>query len=498
MNSELNSRGNQLIVLLAVVVIALALLLTAVTHLRPVTTPEVQTSQPTLAAVAVLPTAVPSPSGTPTIPPTLPAPTTAAPTAAAPTAVPPTATFIPTPQPITHRVAAGEVLLGIAARYGVSVEAIVAQNGLANADAIWEGQTLLIPLTGEATAVAATAVPAPATITVTMTAVVEPTAVAPLISPPTAAAPAAWPPSLISGDLDANYPLLFTTTSGQVRLHYQPDTYPQGQMAWLAPAVDQIWAETQQALGGSLGRPIDVYLAGTWFGVNPALQGFTQSWEYRSFVLVNGAFADGETLYIIAHELTHIAATHLLGAPAATMLHEGLALHLPQPYLTQQAGYLPHTQICAAILPTTAFKTATQMSAMGYNTAGFGGHIRSFFHYTLSGCFVAYLLETYGFDAFARLYSSGDYEGVYGRSLAALDQEWQVWLAAMPVTVDGAQLAAMETAVVQTYETFLTAVAAGEPMSWDAYLRLNRARQLVHQGNFAGAEVELGRMRDDG
>lgn len=480
MNSELNSRGNQLIALLAVVVIVLALLLTAVIHLRPANTPAAATPPPTAVASAVLPTAVPSPSSTPTATPTLPAPTAVAPTATIPATS--------SPQTITHLVAAGEVLLGIAARYGVSVEAIVAQNGLASADAIWEGQPLLIPLTG-----AETAVPIPTTITVTATtAVVAATAVAPPISP-TTAAPAAWPPSLISGDLDANYPLLLTTASGQVRLHYQPATYPQGQMTWLAPAVDQIWAETQQVLGGSLGRPIDVYLAGTWFGVNPALQGFTQSWEYRSFVLVNGAFADGETLYIIAHELTHIAATHLLGAPAATMLHEGLALHLPQSYLTQQAGYLPYTQICAAILPTPAFKTAAQMSGMGYNTAGFGGHIRTFFHYNLSGCFVAYLLETYGFDAFARLYSSGDYEEVYGRSLAALDQEWQAWLAALPVTVDGARLVVLETAVVQTYETFLTAVIAGQQPDWNAYLRLNRARQLVHQGDFAGAEAALGR-----
>lgn len=49
--------------------------------------------------------------------------------------------------------------------------------------------------------------------------------------------------------------------------------------------------------------------------------------------------------------------------------------------------------------------------------------------------FVEYLLDTYGRDAFDRLYVSGarapgsaNYQGVYSKDLATLEQEWQAWV----------------------------------------------------------------------
>ncbi len=47
-----------------------------------------------------------------------------------------------------HYVRLGESLYGIAAQYGVSVEAILAQNGLVNPDMIYVGQALVIPTGG--------------------------------------------------------------------------------------------------------------------------------------------------------------------------------------------------------------------------------------------------------------------------------------------------------------------------------------------------------------
>ncbi len=44
-----------------------------------------------------------------------------------------------------HVVAAGESLLGIAVRYGVTVEEILALNQLDNPDSIFIGQELIIP-----------------------------------------------------------------------------------------------------------------------------------------------------------------------------------------------------------------------------------------------------------------------------------------------------------------------------------------------------------------
>ncbi len=56
---------------------------------------------------------------------------------------PPTETPTPVP-PIEYTVVAGDTLLAIAVEYGVSVDELIAYNGL-DSDAIGEGQTLLIP-----------------------------------------------------------------------------------------------------------------------------------------------------------------------------------------------------------------------------------------------------------------------------------------------------------------------------------------------------------------
>ncbi len=66
-----------------------------------------------------------------------PAPTTAAGTAAG-----------GAQQTTTYIVQRGDILSRIAARYGVTVQYLVRLNGLANADAIYTGQRLLVPATG--------------------------------------------------------------------------------------------------------------------------------------------------------------------------------------------------------------------------------------------------------------------------------------------------------------------------------------------------------------
>src|SRR5258708_3751609 len=52
---------------------------------------------------------------------------------------------------VIHVVQAGETLTSIANYYGVSIDAIVAANKLASADAIFVGQRLIIPLGGSST-----------------------------------------------------------------------------------------------------------------------------------------------------------------------------------------------------------------------------------------------------------------------------------------------------------------------------------------------------------
>lgn len=484
------SRAKHLIIILTAVIIIAVLALVALESL-----PNSQTTAlPTAAPLADLPAptqivVVPSPTPLPTAPPVAPQATVTQTPALSmvETAVPtPTIVFTETAVspavPLTHTVQSGETLSGIAQKYGLTIDEITAINDLDDPNALSLNEILNLPPNALTQPSSQPTLAPTQTLTAT-TAVSTPFPL--LLRPPD------WPPSLTGDEVATNYPLTYNVPSGQITLHYQPNTYPDQHIRELSQTIDDSWTDIQTQLGKPFPRRIDVYLAGTLFAINPALQGLTQSWDYRSFILVNGAFAPGEAHYILAHELTHIASTHLLGPASSPMIHEGLAVHLPQASLTEQAGYLPHTEVCAAILDTPAFKTAVRMNDFSYGSYGFGGHISTFFHYNLAGCFVTYLIETYGLEKFDWVYETGDYEGVYGRSLAQLDQEWQAWLTAVPLTVDATQFSNSVNNVAAAYQEYTTASAGGIHANWDAYLHLNRARLAANQGNLTEAKTEL-------
>ena len=395
----------------------------------------------------------------------------------------------PTPEVISHEVVAGDTLFGLAIEYGVTLEEIVAQNDLADINSLMPGQILIIPIATNSGTPLPTASPIDTN----------------LASPPSGEETSQsetpfgsgigqtsdWGPSIISGDIEANYPLEQTTASGAFRIHYQPRTFADENVDWLMPAIDVIWGELESQLGGTLDQQVDLYLAGTLFSINPTLQGYTQSGFYRTFILVDGANDRGEAEYMLAHELAHILSTYTLGPPYAPMIHEGLALYLPQKVLTQNTGYLSYQEICALAFQTPSFKSASELDELAYSATGFGGHIRTFFNYNLSGCFVGYLIETYGLDQLNQVYDTGDYASVYGRTLAELDAEWQASLSGVQISIDPLQFRDLVDEVAQAYDVYVARSPNGAHANWDAYLHLNQARLAVNRGQLEQARNEL-------
>lgn len=118
--------------------------------LPPTRTPRPTFERPEPASVAriVLPTSSPYPTKTP-FPPVTSTPTARLQMTASttPTASPqPLPTIVPTPVTLTHTVQVGEILLAIAGRYGVTVQALIEANDIANPDLIFVGQVLIIPV----------------------------------------------------------------------------------------------------------------------------------------------------------------------------------------------------------------------------------------------------------------------------------------------------------------------------------------------------------------
>lgn len=106
-------------------------------------------------AISATPTRTPKPTftpdlgafalvtATPTPRPLTPTPTSVGLSTPTPEATP---TATPTPSLVTHVVQAGETLLDIAIRYGVTQDALLRANNLASPDRIYAGQSLLIPV----------------------------------------------------------------------------------------------------------------------------------------------------------------------------------------------------------------------------------------------------------------------------------------------------------------------------------------------------------------
>ncbi len=98
------------------------------------------------AEVPAVATATPPATPTRTVAPTsTPTPTPTQILTSTPTAETPTATITPEPA-VRHTVAAGEVLSAIAAQYGVTVDAIMEANELADPNRLEVGQVLIIPV----------------------------------------------------------------------------------------------------------------------------------------------------------------------------------------------------------------------------------------------------------------------------------------------------------------------------------------------------------------
>lgn len=480
---------------------------------------------------ATKPTAAvtPSPTVTPVIPsltimPTLPAiETTVAPAIVATntTPAPATATSEPVTQPAgtpaMHEVRAGETLGEIALQYGVSVEALLAENGLDSADFIQIGQELKVPTAETEAATATTSLPSDARIhivkdgdtlggialqyDVTVEALKEandldsdiiqvgqeltiPGDDAPATIPETGAtADETWQPSILTGDLATAYSQ--TEVHGRYTLHYPPGSQPARELDAVLAMVDTAMAQIEVPLGIQLGGTFDVYVAESLFaGEDVALRGRSFSSQRRLFFLWDGTGDDADRQYIITHEATHTFTWNAIAQPASVMLHEGVAVYTGMPNY-ENAGYINLDDFCAVFYRAERLPLPT-------GTMDFQGHIYDLTTYYSAGSFVRYLIQTYGAEKFTQLYPSGDYVAVYDKDLHSLQEAWLAQLAAreLPANLDASALIQYVDEVGQNYRQLFSGFS-GTPTEMRAYRALDKARTSTLAGHFTDARTYL-------
>lgn len=137
---------------------------------------------------------------------------------------------------------------------------------------------------------------------------------------------------------------------------------------------------------------------------------------------------------VLKHELAHAVAAAMAPGP----LHvTARAAVLPVPGLIEGAAVAaawegegestPH-QWSRAMLEAGMAPRMGDLAGLGFFASA------SVTAYTAAGSFCRWLHDSFGAERFRRLYATGDFAGVYGRPLAALESEWHGFLRSVPVS----------------------------------------------------------------
>ncbi len=279
------------------------------------------------------------------------------------------------------------------------------------------------------------------------------------------------------------YPLTFTAE--RFTMHYQPDTPAARDPEHVAELVQTALNHIEETVQVTLADSFDVYVAGSLFAPDDtALRGRSFSEQRRNFYLYDDTGTPEERDYLMTHELTHLVAWNTIGKPESVMLHEGLAVYTGIPAM-EAAGFVPLEHFCAA------YHEAGQLPRLTENRS-YLGHIRDLDLYFAAGCFATHLIDEYGMADFKQLFTSADYPGTYGRTLAQLEREWRETLdaAADDLTFDPEDLVTSVDKVADAYDLLFTDFG-GTKAQMEAYRVLDQARIAILQGRVADTQTHL-------
>ena len=451
---------------------------------------------------AVLPSATPQPTAT-----ALPATLTPPPSAT----VTLTKTPAPSETPVLYQVKAGDTLTKIANLFQVDVAEIIHANTL-QGDQIKTGQVIRIP--GRVSAAAQTSVPSATPQngfdthpgdTLASIAVARGVAVADLraenfmigdafipgqrlLGPlPGAAQAADWHYSALHVDPGSAYPLSYVQE--KFTLFYAARSLTAIDPQSVAGLITRAIRNDETLFARPLSRPFKVYSAGSLFEPpNNNLRGQSFSAVRQTFILQDGTGSADDQQYIFAHELTHMYMWNTFGVPSSTLISEGTAVYAGMQAISS-GPYLPLKTFCSLYLQE---KTLPHMTG----SLSFAGHNYDLPNYYAAGCFVQYLVETYGPEKLGILYPSGNFESVYGHPLPWLDQAWRANLAQVSaeVNLDPGVYFALGKSITGQYRLFFPSFTWSTARV-NAYRELDQARVLFLQGEVDGANQALERYR---
>lgn len=395
----------------------------------------------------------------------------AMPVLGATTAVLPTPTVQIQTETVTHTVEAGETLLAIALDYDVTLEDLVEANAIDDPDFINIGTVLTVPIP-----VSSEVGGAVLTATVVPTGTMVPELPLTLATPPsvTVAMLSAGYPSALEGELTEAYPV--TEDTLRFAIHYTPGTYPEEDIDSVSLMLQGALGYIEAVFGSDIEGSFDVYVAGSPFAPpNQVLRARSVSASRHLFILHDGTGSRADQLYGATRAMTRLFAWNVFGRPVSAMLSEGVAVYAGSTAIAD-AGHVPVQSFCRA------YQIADALPRVSSGLL-FEDYVGDLPNYCAAGCFVGYLIESYGVDKFAQLYPTGRYSEVYGKTLATLESEWRAALAdgVSDAELDPDALIAGVQDVSAAYGALFADFEDNEA-AWEAYLALDAARMALMEG----------------
>lgn len=266
-------------------------------------------------------------------------------------------------------------------------------------------------------------------------------------------------------------------------IHYIPKTYPAIDPLALAFLFENGLTNAEKIFGRPFNLEFDIFAAGNFFEApNQYLRGHSFGKDLYLVFLHDGSGDAVDQQYLAAHEITHFYMWNTFGQPYSYLLSEGAAVYSGKEAVQGQ-GTLPLEEFCkaydvAGVLPQISDKELT-----------YRGQNNDLENYYAAGCFIQYMVRAYGIEKLGEVYSNGQYESVYGKTLVELEREWRQALREtdMPLSVDPQELIEINSRIKDASQHFFRSYFSA-PNYLPAYIALDQARLSLLNGELGKAD----------
>ena len=215
----------------------------------------------------------------------------------------------------------------------------------------------------------------------------------------------------------------------------------------------------------------DLFVAGKFFEIpNQYLRGHSFGKDLFIVFFHDGSGDAVDQQYLAAHEMTHFYMWNTFGQPNSFLLSEGTAVWVGKS-ITSNSSYIQLEPFCKA------YQLAGQLPLISDVNLLYKGQNYDLENYYAAGCFVKYLVETYGEEKLGEIYTNADYERFYDKSLIDLENEWRDHLfnLATPLGFSYQDLISLNNQLKSAYHSFFASEFTS-PEMLAPYMALDQAR----------------------